>query len=111
MDLLSDVFMIYTYATTEQQGTALSLGIMVGLCLLGQLLVVWIQAHKGPTHVMLKEMLIVLSGMKPGIDAMRAANGNEQAEHAAVNPEVELTCTRGCELVFESIPGKKQSGV
>jgi hypothetical protein len=105
MDLLSDMFMIYTYATTGQQGTALSLAIMVGLCLLGQLFLVWAQTHKGPRRVMLKEMLIALSGMKPGIDAKRVADGNERGKHAAINPDIELTCTRCFELVCESIPG------
>ena len=105
MDLISDVYMIYTYATTGQQGTALSLAAMVGLCLLLQLFLVWVQTHKGPRRVMLKEMLVVLSGMKPGIDAMRVAGGNEQAEHAAVDPELELATTRCFELVCESIPG------
>jgi hypothetical protein len=109
MDLISDLYMIYTYATTDQQGTALSLAIMVGLCLLGQLFLVWVQTHKGPRRVMLKEMLIVLSGTKPGIDAKRVADGNEQAEHAAVNPEMELTTTRCFELVCESIPGTRAS--
>jgi hypothetical protein len=107
MDLLSDVFMIYTYATTGQQGTALSLAAMVGLCLLLQLSLVWVQTRKGPRRVMLKEVLIVLSGMKPGIDAKRVADGNEKMEHAKVNPDIELTTTRCCELVFESIPGTR----
>jgi hypothetical protein len=107
MDLISDLYMIYTYATTDQKGTALSLAIMVGLCLLGQLALVWVQAHKGPRRVVLKEMLIVLSGMKPGIDAKRVADGNEQAENAAINPDMELTCTRCFELVCESIPGTR----
>jgi hypothetical protein len=97
--------MIYTYATTGQQGTALSLAIMVGLCLVLQLFVVLGQTRKGPRRVMLKEILIVLSGTKPGIDAKRVADGNEQAEHAAAPPEMELTGTRSCELVCESIPG------
>jgi hypothetical protein len=105
MDLLSDLYMIYTYATTKQQGTATSLAVMVGLCMLGQLFLVWVQTHKGPRRVMLKEMLVVLSGMKPGIDAKRVADGNEQAEHAALNPDVELAMTRGFEMAMESIPG------
>jgi hypothetical protein len=111
MDLISDVYMIYTYATTEKQGTALSLAIMVGLCLLFQLVLVWIQAHKGPRRVMLKEMLIVLSGTAPGVHAMRVARGTEQSEYAAMDPELELTFTRGIELVLESIPGKHASTV
>jgi hypothetical protein len=106
MDLISDVYMIYMYATTEgQQGTALSLGIMVGLCMLGQLLMVFAQRHKGPRRVMLKEMLIVLTGIAPGIHAMRVANGAQQAEHATIDPDMELTCTRGLEMAFESCPG------
>jgi hypothetical protein len=61
--------------------------------------------HKGPRRVMLKEMLIVLSGTKPGIDAKRVADGNERAKHAALDPDLELTATRCFELFCESIPG------
>ena len=62
MDLISDLFMIYTYATTGQKGAALSLIVMVGLCLLLQLLAVYLNLRKGPKLTMLKEMLVVLSG-------------------------------------------------
>jgi hypothetical protein len=105
MDLLSDMYMIYTYATTGQPGTALSLAIMVGLCLLGQLSLVWLQSRKGPTRVMLKEALIVLTGIAPGIHAMRVANGSEQGEGAAMSAELGLVFTRGQEMCFEAIPG------
>jgi hypothetical protein len=64
LDLVSDVYMIYEYATTGQQGTALSLAIMVGLCLLFQLFLVLTQNLKAKKRVMLKEMLIVLCGLK-----------------------------------------------
>jgi hypothetical protein len=105
MDLLSDMYMIYTYATTGQKGTAVSLAIMVGLCILGQLFVVWGQTHKGPKSVMLKEMLIVLSGLQPGWEAARVANGVKRGEHAAMDPEVALTCTRCFEMAMEAVPG------
>jgi hypothetical protein len=62
LDLLTDVYMMYTYATTGQQGAALSLAIMVGLCLLMQLLAVYLNTRRGPKLTMVKEMLIVLSG-------------------------------------------------
>ena len=109
MDLISDVYMIYTYATTGQQGTALSLAIMVGLCLFIQTLVVWGETRKGPRSLMFKEMLIVLSGIAPGIHAMRVARGAEKSEYAAMDPELELTFTRGIEMVLESIPGTRAS--
>jgi hypothetical protein len=104
MDLISDLYMIYTYATTGQKGTALSLAIMVGLCILFQLFVV-VLMDKRPAHKKVKEILIVLSGIAPGIHAMRVANGSEQNETASVNPEMELTLTRGFELACESVPG------
>ena len=105
LDLLSDLYMIYTYATTGQRGTAQSLGIMVGLCIGVQLWTVFNNTYKGPRRVMLKEMLIVLSGIAPGIHAMRVANGANQSEHAAMNPEIELVFVRCIEMVFESVPG------
>jgi hypothetical protein len=105
MDLLTDVYMTYTYATTEgQQGTALSLGIMVGMCLLLQLSIVWMQTHKGPRRVVLREVLIVLTGLAPGVHAMRVADGNKKSEHAAVEPELELTIVRCLEMACEAVP-------
>jgi hypothetical protein len=107
MDLISDVYMIYTYATTGEKGTALSLAVMVGLCLLFQFILVLVQARKGPGRVMVTEMLIVLSGVAPGIHATRVARGAEKSKYAAVDPEMELTITRGIEMVLESIPGTR----
>jgi hypothetical protein len=105
LDLFSDLYMIFTYATTGQQGTALSLGIMVGMCLLMQLFLVWVQTHKGPKRVMIKEMLIVLTGVAPGVHAMRVANGAEKDAIAKISPEWELTVTRCFEVACESAPG------
>ena len=107
LDLLSDVYMIYTYATTGQQGTAMSLAIMVGIGLFVQVLVVWAQNRKGPRIKTAKEVLVVLTGLAPGIHAMRVARGTEKSEHAAIDPELELTFTRSIEMVFESIPGER----
>jgi hypothetical protein len=105
LDLITDIYMIYTYATTGQQGTALSLAVMVGLCLLLQLLGVFMNTRKAPKKVMLRETLVVLSGIAPGIHAMRVANGAEMSKHAAYSPELELVITRCAEMAFESIPG------
>jgi hypothetical protein len=105
MDLHTDLHMIYPDAPTGEPGTALSLAIMVGLCLLGQVITVYLNTNKGPWRVMLKEILIVLSGIAPGIHAMRVANGADRSEHAAIDPELELVFTRCIEMVFESVPG------
>jgi hypothetical protein len=104
-DLFTDLFMIYAYMTTGQQGTGTSLAIMVGLCVMGQLLTVWLQSRKGPRLAMLKEMFIVLAGVAPGIHAMRVANGQKQSEHEFLPSEHVLGSMRAFEMVFESIPG------
>jgi hypothetical protein len=105
LDLITDLYMIYMYATTGQQGTALSLAIMVGLCISMQLLFCWMNTRKGSKRVMVREFLIVLSGLAPGVHAMRVANGTEQNQSAFVNPEMELVIARSMEMVFESCPG------
>ncbi|GMI25446.1 hypothetical protein TeGR_g9854 [Tetraparma gracilis] len=105
LDLITDAYMIYTYTAAGSTGHALSLVIMVGLCLALQLFLVWFQNRKGPRSVMLREVLIVLSGTKPGIDAKRVANGNVGEQHCVLPPDVELVCTRLIEVICESIPG------
>jgi hypothetical protein len=58
---------------------------------------------------MAKEMLIVLSGLKPGFDAYQVAKGTEQVVGAVVDPATELAFTKGVEMVCESIPGALSS--
>ena len=105
IDLASDIAMVVTYLNEGLVGTARSLLVMISACLLLQLYLVYLQTSRGPRRVMIKEMLIVLSGTKPGVDAMRVASGAEPNEHNVFNPEVELTFMRMCELFCEAIPG------
>ena len=104
VDLASDITMVVTYTNEGQVGTARSLLAMISACLLIQLLT-YVQTNGGPRRVMVKEMLIVLSGVKPGVDSMRVASGAEQSEHNMIDPASELTATRCTELVCEAIPG------
>jgi len=85
VDLASDIAMVVTYMNEGQEGTARSLLVMITACLLMQVWVVYSQASGGPRRVMVKEKLIVLSGTKPGVDAMRVASGVEQNEHSVFN--------------------------
>jgi hypothetical protein len=103
LDMVSDLYMIYRYTVSGQKGTALSLGIMVALNLLGQLFLVAVQTKKASGKLLLKEMLIVLSGLAPGIHAVRVAKGGDTSE--AIDDEFALTGTRCFEMVFEAVPG------
>ena len=105
VDLASDIAMIVTYMNEGEVGTATSLLVMISACLLTQLWMVYLQTSAGPRRVMMKEIMIVLSGVKPGVDAMRVASGTEMNEHNLVNAATELTWTRCAELFCEAIPG------
>ncbi|GMI35292.1 hypothetical protein TeGR_g2861 [Tetraparma gracilis] len=104
LDLITDLYMIYFYATTGQQKTALSLAIMVSVCLGVQIAIVCMDLRKSPRLVVLREILLVLSGVKPGIDAMRVASKIE-LEHATLESLTSLTIAKGVEIATEAIPG------
>jgi hypothetical protein len=91
MDMITDVSMSIRYLRTpgqEKYGRAVLL--MVGLNLLFQFGYAWLQTRKGPKKAMAKEMLIVLSSLKPGVDAHRVASGYKQPAYATFTPEKEL---------------------
>ena len=106
LDMGSDVTMIVVYFSEGQNGNASLLLAMIGTCLFFQFLIAWMQTRTGPRREMAAEMLIALSGIKPGVDAMRVAGGAEMGEHMAVDYLMELTLTKCIEIFSESIPGK-----
>ena len=69
-----------------------------------QALIVILQtAHRG-WRVVLWELSIVVSLLKPGIDAMRVAGGEGHVEGAPMDPFTEMVICKVSELTFESIP-------
>jgi len=107
VDMVTDVQVIVEYLNTPgKEAYAYPLMGMVGTCLFFQLLVVvFMQNRKASKAKMAKEMLIVLSGLKPGFDAYQVAKGAEQSAGAVLDPATELAFTKGVEMVAESIPG------
>jgi hypothetical protein len=53
----------------------------------------------------LRELGIVFSLLKPGIDAARVAGGAERIEGAPLDPFAEMAICKLTEMTFESIPG------
>jgi hypothetical protein len=91
LDMVTDVLMIVEYLTTEgQEGYGHALVAMVAICMFGQLYCVWFQSSKGPRLVFIREILFTLLALKPGVDAFRVANGEEQPAYALMDPAVEL---------------------
>ena len=105
LDMATDIFVIARYVgTVETRGYGwLLLGMVVASMVL-QLCVVLMQ-NKGKPRVLAKEMLIVMTGLKPAIDAGRVCAGQEMEEHHAFDAKSELMMTKGVEMISESIPG------
>ena len=91
LDMITDIQVIVQFmGTPGQEGYGKSLVAMILTCLFFQLSLVWLQTRKGAKAVMAREMLIVMSALKPGADAYRVANGGEQDAGAALTPDMEL---------------------
>jgi hypothetical protein len=89
--MVTDALMIVEYLTTEgREGYGHALIAMVSLCMLFQLVTVWIQNSKGPRSGLIREVLLTLLALKPGVDAFRVANGEEQPAYAVFDPAYEL---------------------
>jgi len=54
---------------------------------------------------MAKEVLIVVTAMKPAVDASRVVSGHEGEEHHAFDAKTELVAAKAIEMICESIPG------
>ena len=105
LDMATDVFVIVGYmGRVETKGYGWSLLGMVVASMVLQLLIVFVQ-NKGKPWVMAKELLIVVTLMKPAVDAYRVASGHEMDEHHVFDVKTELVATKGIEMIAESIPG------
>jgi len=76
----------------------------VAFNILTQLVIVYAQQHS-KKHVMMKEMLIVLTGLKPAYDAFKVSSNVEMEAHHIVDAQTEHSLTKLAELSFEAIPG------
>ena len=102
--MITDVGVIFSYFRNGDTAQAYSLMGMIGANVCVQLLITYGQNHKKSKWVLLRELLYVVTLLKPAVDAFRVATGHED-EHAVMSPLVELSLGKGTELAFESIPG------
>ncbi|GMI53113.1 hypothetical protein TeGR_g14713 [Tetraparma gracilis] len=106
VDMATDINVIRVYFGEEgQEGYG---WMMLGMVLASmglQLVVVMLQNGKAGWGKLLREVLIVVSGLKPGVDAMRVVSNTEMHEHHAMDAKAELVANKMCEMFCESIPG------
>ena len=105
LDMATDSFVIAGYMGDEKtRGYGWSLLRMVAASMALQLFCVLGQNRKKP-WVMAKEMLIVVTGLKPGYDCWKVVSGQEMEEHHLFDAKAELVITKCAEMIAESIPG------
>jgi len=104
MDMLSDLWVITSYYAEGNNSGATALLAMILTSTAFQMIVVIGQNRKKSRWIMFREVMFVLTFVKPGVDAYRVATGYVD-EDATVNPLVEMALSKGCELAAESIPG------
>lgn len=100
LDLISDAWTIVRYMQTPEQAPyGVSLAVMVGVCVLIQVIVTMAQTAKESRLVMLRELVIVLTGLKPGFDAYvgeceksEREEAREQRKCCCVCPLLLRTC-------------------
>ncbi len=104
-DMASDILNLVTMFGAGQSVGAYALLAMILTTLALQIATVVIQnAHRGPVAVF-KEVLLVLSLCKAGVDALRVARGEGHVAGAPIDPLTEMLFCKVIEMVFESIPG------
>jgi hypothetical protein len=104
-DLLTDVYVTYMLWSDKKYGyfkaSLASLAASLGL----QMLYVLFQNRKLGMKRVVQELIPILLGYKPAVDAYRVATGAKQENGAAVDPMMEMTCMKVLEMFAEAIPG------
>jgi hypothetical protein len=103
-DMVSDAVQIVNMFLAGQIVGAVALLCMIAMNLAFQVLVVIVQNARFGLAKVAREIFIVLSLLKPAVDAIRVAGGEEQAEGAPIDPIAEMVICKLSEMTFESIP-------
>ena len=104
-DMISDIVSIVGMMQAGQVMGAYGLiGLLSASVAMQLLFNVVINKHRGP-HAVAWEVILVLSLLKPGVDALRVASNRETASGASIDPFTEMLVGKAIEIAFESGPG------
>jgi len=104
LDVYTDIEAIVRFFKEGNDHFAYANIAFVGVSLLVQLLVTYLQNKKRGWKVVAYEELIVICMIKPAIDAKRLASGAIQEENTLFDPQTENTIAKCAEMFGESIP-------
>ncbi|GMH80048.1 hypothetical protein TrST_g2836 [Triparma strigata] len=105
MDLIFDIAMVMEFSNTNRVHFAKATLVSICLNQFFQLYNVVFQYYKRGKRIMLREMLFVLTFVKPGVDVYRVVTKQKQAVNAVVSPKTEMLIMKPTELCMECIPG------
>jgi hypothetical protein len=106
LDVVSDINVIILYAGKEEHKSFM--WFLLGMLLLSlflQLCVCIVQNRRMKPKVVLREIVIVLAGLKSGFDAYRISSGAEIHRGQVFDPKMDMVFTKSIELFAEGIPG------
>jgi hypothetical protein len=98
LDVATDVYAIATFTMQGRHGYASVIIAGVSVSMATQLLVVYTNGKRRGTRHVLKEAMIVLSGLKPAFDAFRVIGGAKAHEDDTVDPMFELVLAKVVEM-------------
>ena len=104
VDMISDVAMVKVYSTGHRKYAMATL-ILLCLNLFFQLMFVVVQNAKRGARVLLREVLFVLTFVKPGVDVYRVVTMQKNAANNMISAQNEMLIMKSVELTMECILG------
>ena len=104
MDLGSDFVMVVKFLQEDEDFYAMAILTTIGSNLSVQVFLACIQNKKLGITTQVYEVVLVLLGLKPAVDAMRVASGQEKNPDLLMDPFAELTFGKVIETLFEAVP-------
>ena len=98
VDVFTDILAIARFFNEGLRGFAVASICMIGLCMVVQLLLVYLQNKRRGRARILKESLIVLTCLKPGVDAYRVCRGDEPHLDDAYTAFMEMILCKAIEM-------------
>jgi hypothetical protein len=106
VDLGTDINVIVVYlGETGRETYGWTILGMVLLSMFMKTAAVIMNNSKAPARLLLREILIVITGLKPGVDAYRLLMNQERKVDELWTPAEQITINRTFEMFCESIPG------
>ena len=101
LNMGTDVNMVNQFYSSGQTFAGTSTVVMILFNLFVQLEIVYMQNARMPRGVLFKDILFVVTYLKPGVDARRSLRGGEQDPFVTVSPTLVMAYAKGTEMALQ----------